>query len=72
MISDHFFDCAENAGGAAGDLGLVEGKLMWRRRGPGNEPSTLPVSRGRSKVLGSTWKVLGSTSTVRHWKGPIS
>ena len=32
MITDHF-DCARNADGVEGDLGLVGGKLMWRRRG---------------------------------------
>ena len=34
MITDHFDCVARNAdGGVAGDLGLVGGKLMWRRRG---------------------------------------
>ena len=38
MITDHFVDCARNADGVAmGDLGLVRGKLMWRRRGRGSK-----------------------------------
>ena len=37
MITDHFVDCARNADGVAGDLGLVGGKLIWRRRGRGSK-----------------------------------